>query len=157
MSSSCCRTSGATAARTASACSSATSTSSAPCFPSCPTPRSLYWLYLWDLFTFSLLAWRFTDCSSRLLNGCFLCHSLFHHYLIGCIFFLRRQRLLTALRTALLLVRLKSPSEGDKLLNVLGLFNPVQLLEAVLHFREEGMISWLLRHGITSIFLFFFI
>ena len=64
---------------------------------------------------------------------------------------------MTALRTTLLLVRLKSPSEGNKLLNVLGLFNPVQLLEAILHFREEGMISWLLRHGITSIFLFFFI
>jgi len=55
------------------------------------------------------------------------------------------------------LVCLKSPSEGDKLLNVLGLFNPVQLLKAILNFREEGMISWLLGHWVTGIFLFFFL
>ena len=64
---------------------------------------------------------------------------------------------MTALWTALLLVCLKSPSEGDKLLNVLGLFNPVQLLKAILNFREEGMISWLLGHWVTGIFLFFFL
>jgi hypothetical protein len=35
---------------------------------------------------------------------------------------------------------------------MLSLFNPVQLLKAILNFREEGVIGWLLRHLITSFF-----
>lgn len=148
----CCRTSGSTTTTTASATPSATSASIASSSASCPASRPLYLLYWLDLFALSLLAWSCAECRSRLFHWCFLCHNLLNWYLVGQIFFWSRQRLLT-IWTALLLVCLQPPSEGNKFLNVLSLLNTVQLLEAILHLREEGMISWLMRHLLAGIFL----
>ena len=149
----CCCASTSTTTTTTSAASSASSTSITSSSASCPASRSLYLLHWLDLFALSLLAWSCALCRSRLSRRCFLYHDLLNRYLVGQILLWSRQGLLTIWWTALLLVCLQPPSEGNKFLNVLCLLNTVQFLKAVLNLREEGVISWLMRYLLDDTFL----
>lgn len=122
----CCRcTSGSTTAAAASASSSATSTSVASSSASCSAFRPLCLWYWLDLFALPLLTSFCALRWSRLLYRCSIWCNLLNWHLVRQLHFRSSQRLLTVWRTALLLVCLQPPSEGNKLLDVLSLFDTV--------------------------------